>query len=928
MVTLLSLVLAFITCATSFAQAPADYPVSFDSRLESAPPLFVYQGEPRTFLATFLDGTNRSNVSSVPVSLTWATSTLANAYATSSWAKVNGGTGGQVRFTFAGVDLAPTITGSYYDVKYRAAAGSTYKIGDLRIYRNFGYTGAVTTNFVFPTNLTGVTFSGQPWVESVNFSEGPTNNAVKTGTGLSITFKTNAVIVGPGSSSRLTFTQEQNVVKGQFDDSGLATVGNVQAVGDVASNAADEVIGTITNSLVSGQVEVLQILKSGRILTFAFSNIVTVSTVHTGDVTGAYNNLQISAGVVGTNELNGEVNEVVIGTITNVLVGGQTQLISVTRSGQIVTVWLTNALHTATVFSGDVAGVYTNLQLQANTVSQSNLNDGAVGTDELLDDAVSSDKLAGNAVLSSHISDGEIENADVGASAAIAMSKIAGLAALSNTVVTATGTLATVVASDALKLTSSHWASADSTTNYLPRTGGTMSGVLNMGASDLTNAANVHASGLVYGSRWMAIGNTNTSATAFIGGGQANKNTSTPYSSIVGGEGNLIGPTLASSEHSSIGGGLSNNIQGLSDASTIAGGELNVIEIGSPYSSISGGRNNHIATGSLYCAIAGGADNVASGVMSFVAGGWSNTAYGSGAFAGGRQSRSTNTGSFVWSDYTAANYGSHGDGSVNFRAGGGLWLTETMAFNGSGKLQSGVTTNTGSDGNAMLRSGTNVYWGAPLVEETSTFANVIGRGGQLNAQTLTNINAGAITGTIPASVITASSIATGTPDYVAFTQIVAGALGGTVVSNVGKAIYVSATNFGASGWSGQVATQTVNMAGNAITNLNRIGLVNQTNLVPIRGDLFQSNNLVYFVGASGVASVMYGAMNFSASSYTLYTEFSNMMTNQLRIYSGTVTQNQIGAQNIGYQSTTNIWIPFPPGGTTNWLHIRGNHAFN
>jgi hypothetical protein len=65
--------------------------------------------------------------------------------------------------------------------------------------------------------------------------------------------------------------------------------------------------------------------------------------------------------------------------------------------------------------------------LPANTVSQVHLNDDSVGTNEIIGLSVTTAKLADGSVTSGKIADGAIVDADINASASIAMSKISGL---------------------------------------------------------------------------------------------------------------------------------------------------------------------------------------------------------------------------------------------------------------------------------------------------------------------------------------------------------------------------------------------------------------------------------------------------------------------------------------------------------------------
>lgn len=814
------LILFLLGAVAAIAQPPADYPLTVDSQGSTVPTIEVIQGEQRTFLVTFKDGTNVSDVSSATVFMGWSSNWLSAtpSFATSQWAKVNTGTGGQVRFTFLAQDIAPSITSQYRDVQYRVGAGVTYKLGTMRVLKNFGYSGNPTTNFVMATNLAGITFLNAPWVETVSFNESTSNNVVKSGTGLTVTFKTNYSASGGGSTSTLYRVSSA---------SALLTVANEYGPSNVLTLSSDVATGGQWNAAVAGASN-LAVAVSNQLL--AASNALAA----------------VDATALATNLTRG------------------------------------------TIFTGAVRGVWNDLQLQAGTVASSNIIDATIATADIADDAVNGDKIAADSILSTHISDGEIENADIGAAAAIAMSKIAGLAALSNNFVTATGTLATVVASDALKLTSSHWASADSTTNYVRRTGDTMSGNLIMTNASVTNAWNIHATGVVHGAQWRSRYSTNTTTYAVIGGGIGNKVTQ-EYATIGGGRLNVIEYSLPSDSYATVGGGQGNTIGDLATHATVGGGQGN-------------------AAGGSYATVGGGLQNSAQGVAASIGGGYSNSAAGTYSFAVGQQARATHDGSFVWADSVDAAYTSRSVNSVSFRAGGGFWLTETMAFNGSGKLQSGVTTNTGSDGDSLIRSGTNVYW-SPAGAGATNLALAIGAGATNYANTVgASVGLGATNLAIAIGAgATNISLAVGAGN-----------------SNLALAAYAHSSNNTAAAWSGVAATQTVNMAGNAVTNLNRIGLVGQTNIVPIRGDLFASNGVVYFVGSSGSASAQYGENNLAIGNYQTIASAQAAATNYARwLGNSPPTSNTANGSHMEVRmNQTNIFIYNVASGK--WFRITGS----
>jgi hypothetical protein len=58
----------------------------------------------------------------------------------------------------------------------------------------------------------------------------------------------------------------------------------------------------------------------------------------------------------------------------------------------------------------------------------------------------------------------------------------------------------------------------------------------------------------------------------------------------------------------------------------------------------------------------------------------------------------------------------------------------------------------------------------------------------------------------------------------------------------------------------------------------------------------------------------------SPSTYKTKASYYAEITNSFRLFSGTVTQDQVGVHNQGFFSTTNLWIP---DGGTNWIKFEG-----
>lgn len=168
---------------------------------------------------------------------------------------------------------------------------------------------------------------------------------------------------------------------------------------------------------------------------------VTTTTAHDGDVSGLFNNLQLKANVVSTNELNngavtaaklanmgaapGEVLkwngtawEPDVDASGNVALTGGAG-ISITGAAPNFTITNTgdtnpaDDLTSASQANGDVSGPFNNLQLKPNVVTSDEIADNAVGSSEILDAAVTSTKLAANAVTTAKIADGAVIGAKI-----------------------------------------------------------------------------------------------------------------------------------------------------------------------------------------------------------------------------------------------------------------------------------------------------------------------------------------------------------------------------------------------------------------------------------------------------------------------------------------------------------------------------------
>lgn len=94
-----SLVILLSACIAG--AAPAPYPITVNSRAQSAPAVTCYRANSFTIRATFLDGQTASDLTGAIPFLSWATNTTAASVSTSSWAFAGSPTNGIVDFTFA-----------------------------------------------------------------------------------------------------------------------------------------------------------------------------------------------------------------------------------------------------------------------------------------------------------------------------------------------------------------------------------------------------------------------------------------------------------------------------------------------------------------------------------------------------------------------------------------------------------------------------------------------------------------------------------------------------------------------------------------------------------------------------------------------------------------------------------------------------------
>ncbi|MFN0037501.1 MAG: tail fiber domain-containing protein [Saprospiraceae bacterium] len=197
------------------------------------------------------------------------------------------------------------------------------------------------------------------------------------------------------------------------------------------------------------------------------SDDVTTTSAHDGDVNGVYNNLQLKANVVTSNELNngavtaaklaqmGAANGQVLkwngtawvpsadveGTVAltegaGIDITGNSPNFTITNTGD------TNAaddLTTTTQANGDVSGPFSNLQIKANVVTGAEIADNAVGSSEITDGSVAAADLAANSVTSAKIADGAVNTSEI-SNGAVTAAKLDDMGAANGEVIKWNGT--------------------------------------------------------------------------------------------------------------------------------------------------------------------------------------------------------------------------------------------------------------------------------------------------------------------------------------------------------------------------------------------------------------------------------------------------------------------------------------------------------
>lgn len=168
---------------------------------------------------------------------------------------------------------------------------------------------------------------------------------------------------------------------------------------------------------------------------------VTLTTLHDGDLTGPYNNLQLKANVVTSNELNngavtapkmaqmGAANGQVLkwnGTTwapaadetgaINLNAGAGINITGTSPNFTITNTGDTNAnddITTSSQAGGDLSGPFSNLQIKQDAVTSVEILDGSVTAAELATNSVITQKIADGAVITSKLADNAVTSAKI-----------------------------------------------------------------------------------------------------------------------------------------------------------------------------------------------------------------------------------------------------------------------------------------------------------------------------------------------------------------------------------------------------------------------------------------------------------------------------------------------------------------------------------
>lgn len=261
------------------ADPPAPFPIEINSQSRVAPEVWTFRNNVRTFRATFKDGTNEVNLVGATPFMSWSTNEMASGVVTSSWALVNSGTNGIVDFTFQAAALNYATITNVYEIGV-AGTVSVYNRGRFLIKPSPFSTGTNMPVFTTNQNLTGYTFSGQPWLENLTLTTGGASYAWS---GAGTTRNLNVPVAAAGSGSGITTNL--------LSSNAIITV--------YGGATAQPALNVSTSALATALAGTLAAYATGTPL-YAFTEADTNANANIG---AASNALRLATGLLTTNQL-------------------------------------------------------------------------------------------------------------------------------------------------------------------------------------------------------------------------------------------------------------------------------------------------------------------------------------------------------------------------------------------------------------------------------------------------------------------------------------------------------------------------------------------------------------------------------------------------------------------------------------------------
>ena len=246
-------------------------------------------------------------------------------------------------------------------------------------------------------------WDGTKWIPQDDLTgsggSGGTVTQINTGAGLQ---------GGPITSSGTIELSNTGVTPGQYGNANLIPVVTVDANGRITSISVETVNGGTTTSITGGTG--IGVQQNGNAFTINNlgdtdpANDLTNTSTAGGDLTGAFDNLQIAPGTVGTTE------------IADNSIGADDLA--------------PNSVGTAELTDGSV----TTAKIADNAVSTAKISDASITTAKLANNAVNTPNIADNAVTSTKINSGAV-GTDQLADASVTAEKIADLGAAAGQVI-------------------------------------------------------------------------------------------------------------------------------------------------------------------------------------------------------------------------------------------------------------------------------------------------------------------------------------------------------------------------------------------------------------------------------------------------------------------------------------------------------------